>query len=501
MAQFTDCRRAGLLLHPTSLPGPAWQGQLGAAAYAFIDFLASAGATVWQTLPLCPVDSTGSPYQSSSVFAGEPALIDLETLTAQGLLSAAAVREALVAGCDASQHRRLLERAAAALPQAEEALQAEFARFCQEEASWLEPCALFHALHDQLAAPWWEWPVSLRDREPAALAQAAEEMADELHVQRFEQFVFDAQWRRLKQAANARGVLLFGDMPMFVAHDSADVWANRELFHLDGDGHMTRVAGVPPDYFSADGQLWNMPHYNWPAMASDGYDWWTRRLARQRQWFDLIRIDHFRGFAAAWAVAPAQSTAREGRWEPGPGEAMFRTLAERLGPLPLVAEDLGLITPDVDALRDALDLPGMRVLQFAFDGDARNVHLPHNHVRNAIVYTGTHDNSTALGWWAALEDSDRAQVRDYLGSGDAAMPWLLIRPTLASVAGCAVLPLQDLLGLGDQARLNTPGTAAGNWSWRYPAGALDPALATRLRHLFALYGRLPDTAAPAAAIG
>ncbi|MDY6941671.1 MAG: 4-alpha-glucanotransferase [Pseudomonadota bacterium] len=490
VADILQQRRAGVLLHPGSLPGPGPSGEIDSAAYRFADFLAQAGFSVWQTLPLCPVDSTGSPYQSCSVFAAEPSLISVEGLVQWGLVEASEITATERMGAKPG-HRRTMHTARVRFERsAAPELRTAYQRFLEEQAYWLEDYALYQAIHDVERAPWYEWPAALRDRDQAALVNAREDLADALAQIRFEQFVFDRQWAALKHYANARGIYLFGDLPIFVAHDSADVWAARENFHIDEAGRMTQVAGVPPDYFSADGQLWNMPLYRWDWLASHGYSWWIQRMRRQRELFDLIRIDHFRGFESAWAVEAGAKTAINGQWTPGPGRELFDCLREQAGDIALVAEDLGFITAEVDALRDALGLPGMRVLQFAFDSDAANPHLPHNHVPQLVVYTGTHDNDTTLGWWLGVSDQLKSRVIGYLGAcADMRVPEGLNRCALASVARLAMLPLQDVLGLDSQGRMNTPGTAKGNWAWRFEQTALTPELASRYRRLLETYGR------------
>ena len=476
---FLSQRRSGVLLHPTSLPGPGPIGRMGAAAEAWIDGLADAGFTLWQTLPLCPPDSTGSPYQSCSVFAGDERLIDPARLP--GLAGEAVADHGLTPGQWDAVHHAVAS---------DDHLQGRFAAFCAAEAHWLEDFALYQAIKAREDAPWHVWPESLRDREAAALERAASELAVPMMRTRTAQFFFDVQWHALRQRAHDRGVLLFGDLPIFVAHDSADVWAHRDLFHLDDSGQMTQVAGVPPDYFSTDGQLWNMPHYRWEVLAARGYGWWIDRMRRQAAWFDLIRIDHFCGFESAWAVPAGAPNAIHGVWEPAAGEALFAAIESALGPLALVAEDLGLITPEVDALRLGLGMPGMRVLQFAFDSDAENPHLPHNFEPLSVVYPGTHDNPTLCGWWRTLPQPRQDEIQAYLGFSSVSMPDAFIHLALASVARLAILAAQDLLGLGDEARMNTPGTVDGNWSWRMEAEDFDGPWRTRWRTDLVRYGRL-----------
>ncbi len=467
-----DTRRAGVLLHVTSLPGSGpgesagrTSGTLGDEAHRFVDFLAEAGCSVWQVLPLVPTHpGEGSPYNALSAMAGNTELINREHQVAHGLGSPAVLDEA---------HR------------------SAFASWCAAQADWLEPYVEFTALrelHDH--APWPRWPPALRDRHAPAVAEALSGRADQVELLRFEQWVFAVQWARLREHAAARSVLLFGDLPIFVSLDSADVWASPELFELDEDARPITVSGCPPDYFAADGQRWNNPHYDWAAMAEDDFSWWRRRIARQRELFDLVRIDHFRGFEAAWHVPVDATTAREGAWVPGPGAEIMAVLVDAAGPGTLVAEDLGVITPEVEALRTRYDLPGMTILQFAFDGDADNKYLPTHHGERSVVYTGTHDNDTTVGWWRLLDEQTRDQVRACLSDPDEAMPWSLVRLALGSRARLAVIPAQDLLGLGSESRMNTPGTAEGNWSWRASAGAFDADLAARLRALVVSADRL-----------
>jgi 4-alpha-glucanotransferase len=444
-----DVRRAGVLLHVTSLPGA---GDLGEEAYRFVDFLADAGFTVWQVLPLVPThDDDGSPYNAPSAMAGNPDLIS-PTL------------------------REPMDDAA-------------FAAWCGEQGDWLEPYVEYTALRELHRTPWHAWPPALRDRDPQAVADALAPHAERVRQLRVEQWVFAAQWRRLREYAAAKGVLFFGDLPIFVSLDSADVWAQRELFELDASGRPTTVTGCPPDYFAKDGQRWNNPHYDWQAMAADGYGWWRRRIARQRELFDLVRIDHFRGFEAAWHVPVEAATARDGRWVAGPGAGILAALIDTAGPGTLVAEDLGVITPAVEELRTRNGLPGMKVLQFAFDGTLDNPYLPANHEELSVVYTGTHDNDTTVGWWASIDDRTRAQVESHLLDPAELMPGALIRLAMESTARLAVVPAQDLLALGSESRMNTPGTDEGNWAWQAPEGAFDRELAARLRVLLEQVGR------------
>jgi len=485
-----DRRRAGVLLHPTSLPETPGNGDLGPQAYRFVDFLRAAGGSLWQTLPLGPTQGTGSPYQSPSVHAGNPLLISLEWLLARGWLDEEVLRS------PESRSPALFRRTA--LHQAFEGFQehadrparASFTHFREERGWWLEDYALFVALHQRYRGrSWVDWPIPLRNREAKALDEARASLSMQIGQVCFEQYVFFSQWLELKRYANRHGILLFGDMPIFVAHDSADVWAHRDYFDLRPGGRPATVAGVPPDYFSPTGQLWGNPLYRWEALQADGFRWWKQRLRTQLELFDLIRIDHFRGLQAYWEVPADEPTAENGRWVEAPGHALLEALHEAFGALPLVAEDLGTITPEVEALRKAFGIPGMRVLQFAFDGGPDNPYLPHNHEANTVVYTGTHDNDTSCGWFESLDRRQQVHVLDYLGLPQESMPWPLIRSALASTARLAVVPMQDLMGLGPEHRMNTPGTVEGNWQWRYSWDQIDPGLAARVHHLVGLYGR------------
>lgn len=487
-------RAAGILLHPTSLPGPGI-GSAGEAARRFIDWLAGAGQSYWQVLPLVHVDGGGSPYNGLSAMAGNPLLIDLAALAGEGLLDPRSAEDA--PGTDDrvdfeavsrwkgerldAAHRAWRDGAAPALA-------GPFSRYRAEHAGWLADFALFRALraHHE-GAPWTAWEARLRDRVPEALRAWRERLATEVERAEFEQFLFDRQWRALRRYAGARGVRIIGDIPIFVAHDSADVWAHPELFRLGAEGAPEVVSGVPPDYFSETGQRWGNPLYRWDRMRARRFDWWAGRFRRMLQWADLVRVDHFRGFEACWEIPAEEATALNGRWVPGPGAELFHEVERSLGPLPVIAEDLGLITPEVDALREELGYPGMRVLQFAYDGDPRNPHLPANHPRDSVAYTGTHDNDTALGWWRSASDEERVRA----GGEGGEIHWRLIEAAFGSAASLAVVPLQDVLGLGSEARMNTPGTDVGNWRWRVREGALTEAARERLRDATLRSGRLP----------
>lgn len=483
-------RRAALLLHPTSLPGGVGNGDLGPEAYRFVDFLAAAGITAWQTLPLGPTHEDGSPYQALSVHAGSPRLISLDLLAQQGYLEPAG---SIQLDPLAYRLRRLAEARKTFHARASDEEQGAYEAFCREQAHWLEDYVFYQGIREsQGQQPWWLWPQPLRDREPGALEEAKERLADRVDQYCFEQFCFFRQWHALKAYANERGILLFGDMPIFVAHDSAEVWAKRHYFALQPDGQPRVIAGVPPDYFSETGQRWGNPHYDWAAMSENGFAWWVERMRTQLELFDWVRVDHFRGFEAYWEIPADAATAIDGHWVKAPGDALFGRLREVFGTLPLVAEDLGLITPEVDALRRRWHLPGMKVLQFAFEGGPDNPYLPHNHEQDGVVYTGTHDNNTSLGWFQGLSPELQRHVVEYLGHPSEPMPWPLIRTALASVAAVTVLPMQDALALGGEHRMNKPGTTEGNWTWRFTWAQVPLDLAQRLQRMIGLYGRAPD---------
>ena len=486
-----DRRRAGVLLHPTSLPSPYGAGDLGHSAFRFVEFLAAAGVSVWQLLPLGPTHPDRSPYDAVSAFAGNPELISLDWLHDRGFLDAAMLSQ--LAARERDRASALAAAAAVFASRLDEdaTLAADLDAFRERQAYWLEDYTLFVALREaEDDAPWYRWPLPRRTRDPAALADARAALATRIDALVFEQYVFDRQWRELADYAARVGVHTFGDIPIFVSHDSADVWAHPDLFRLSADGSLPVETGVPPDYFSADGQRWGNPHYDEDAMAREGYRWWRARVALQRERFALLRIDHFRGFEACWEIPQEATHAAQGRWIPGAGTPLLDALSEVAGPGGLVAENLGTITEAVEALRLAHHMPGMLVFQFGFDGNPHNPHLPHNHVQHAVVYTGTHDNDTALGWFLSLDEALRECVRDYLGHPAEPMPQPLVRAVLASVAALAVVPMQDLLGLDGSARMNRPGLARGNWGWQLPDTPFDAALAARFRRLLSLYGRL-----------
>jgi 4-alpha-glucanotransferase len=488
-------RSSGLLLHPTSLPGREPCGTLGPASHAFADFLADAGQSWWQVLPLGPTGFGDSPYQCFSAFAGQPLLVSCESLVAEGLLPAALLPEAAGAGaaCAYGAAHALARHMGPALADAlATAAHRESLEEFRARSPWLADYSRFMAIREsQGGSAWTAWPAPLRTREPDAMAEAARTLARAIAAHDAMQWAFDRQWRALRAHAHAREVRLFGDAPIFVAHDSADVWSRPELFDLDERGECRHVAGVPPDYFSDTGQLWGNPLYRWDAHAADGFAWWRARVAHALEQVDLLRLDHFIGFVRHWEIPAGARDAREGRWRPGPGEPLFRAIERDLGSLPLVAEDLGETGADVEALRDQLGLPGMRVMHFAFGGDPKHPFLPVNFPGNTVAYTGTHDNDTTRGWWERLPDAERAFAREQLGESSGEIAWDLMRAGWGSRAALFVAPVQDALSLGSEARLNTPGRASGNWTWRLAPGALEPALAARLREATRTAGRLP----------
>lgn len=454
MSERLARRHCGVLLHLTSLPSPTL-----AAGLRFVDWLAASGCSVWQILPFGPVAADGSPYSALSAFAGDERLFG--------------------------------DRVGSHVQPVDDVEDDDLAAFRAESVDWLPDYALFRALrahHEDL--PWTQWPTPLRDREPRAMAAAQRQHTQAIAAVERAQCGFFRAWRQLRAHANARGIELIGDLPFFVAHDSADVWANRTAFQLDADGMPLVVAGVPPDYFSATGQRWGNPLYNWPHMQADGFRWWRRRVGCLLRDFDRVRIDHFRAFSACWEIPASEPTAMQGRWAPVPGGELLASLAADNGDGRLIAEDLGVLTDDVHSLRQRFRLPGMRVLQFAFGDGADNPHVPHRHSADSVVYTGTHDNDTSLGWYQSLIATERARVDAYLGYPGEPMPWPLLRAALASVAQTAILPMQDLLGLDGRHRMNVPGTTSGNWQWRFAWEDVPADLALRLRSLLALYERL-----------
>ncbi|HEY9723227.1 MAG TPA: 4-alpha-glucanotransferase, partial [Oscillatoriaceae cyanobacterium] len=495
-------RASGLLLHPTSLPGGHGIGDLGAEARAFVDFLEKARQQYWQVLPLGPTGYGDSPYQTFSAFAGNPLLIDLKALVDAGWLQESVLAEAppntgaVDYGWVVHFKRKALAEAYAGFKKHGVAAdKAALEAFKAEQSSWLDDYALFAALKDaHEGASWESWEKPLVKREAAALKKARKDHAEAIAQIQFVQWVFFEQWGRLKAYAHEHGIQIIGDIPIFVAFDSADAWGNPDLFYLDADGHPTVVAGVPPDYFSETGQLWGNPLYRWDEMKKRGYVWWVSRVRQALALYDVVRVDHFRGFEAYWEVPAGETTAIKGRWVKGPEADLFRVLSEQLGgELPIIAEDLGLITPEVEALRDEFALPGMKILQFAW-GDPSNAYLPHNFVRNCVVYTGTHDNDTSRGWFESAPESEKDYALRYMNVGPEAFTWGLIRLAMSSSAVLALAPVQDVLDLGPEARMNTPAVASGNWCWRLLPGQLVPAHAHRLASLAEMFGRTPEAA-------
>lgn len=513
-------RSSGILLHPTSLPSPYGIGDLGREAAVFIDFLTESRQSLWQVLPLGPTGYGDSPYQCFSAFAGNTLLVSPQLLVDDGLLHAEDLRGAprfpddqVDFGQVINYKNDLLRRAYRRY--SEEGATAAAGRgnhraacdaFAKAQAAWLDDYALYRALKDeQGGAAWNKWPAELARRDGQALDDARRRLADNIEEQKFLQYLFFKQWSAIKARANAANIKIIGDVPIFVAFDSADVWTHPEQFKLDEDGEPTVVAGVPPDYFSATGQLWGNPIYDWERMRADDFAWWVERFRATLETVDVVRVDHFRGFAACWEIPGGDDTAVNGRWVKSPGRELFAAVRAALGELPIIAEDLGVITPDVEALRDDSGFPGMRILQFAFGGDAQSQDLPHNYIPNAVVYTGTHDNDTTIGWYtsaagagstrtAAQIENERHFCRRYLHTDGREVNWDFIRAVFASVAHTAVVPLQDVIGLGGEARMNLPATTSGNWSWRYRPNDLTAAMRERLKDLTELYGRAPRAA-------
>ncbi|MFI3188390.1 4-alpha-glucanotransferase [Crenothrix sp. D3] len=491
MSTLLNKRRAGILLHITSLPGAGQQGDLGQDAYNFVNFLVTAGITVWQTLPLGVTHADGSPYQCLSAHAGNPQLISIDSLVESGWLL-------LSEQCEDCQRKSvkfykncLLSKAFYGfLERATPQDKTDFENFCRDKAFWLDDFSLFMALRNEYDQQCWnQWPDTLKNRDANTIKMAKHRLKDCCDIIKFEQYVFFRQWMALKAYANERGILLFGDIPIFVSYDSADVWANRQVFKLDEVGEMLVVAGVPPDYFSETGQRWGNPHYNWDYLLQTGFHWWIERMQTQCEQFDILRIDHFRGLEAAWEIPASEPTAQVGQWVTAPGSALLKAIIAALGEIALVAEDLGIITAEVDALRNEFNLPGMKILQFAFGGDADNPYLPDNYEKNCVAYTGTHDNDTTVGWEEKLSEGERNYIFDYLGNPSTSLQCALIQTALASVANLAIIPMQDVLELGTDHRMNTPGTTVGNWKWRFQWYQLVPERAARLAYLVELFNR------------
>jgi len=499
-------RASGVLLHPTCLPSQHGIGDLGSTAYQLIDFLVASGQTLWQVLPLGPTGYEHSPYiMNFSTFAGNPLLISLETLAQEGLIEPTELislpqnnPERVEFDSVIPHKMKFLKLAFERFQKANDAtIKNQFEQFCQQQSWWLDDFTLFMALLDaNNGKTWTKWEPAIARRQPDAIAQQKAALQEQIQFQQFLQFKFFEQWLRLRTYANERNIKIIGDISIYVCHNSSDVWAAPELFKLDPQTlEPAYIAGVPPDYFSATGQLWGNPVYDWDKMQQTGFDWWIKRFQATLQYVDIVRVDHFRGFEAYWQVPAEETTAINGEWIKAPGEEFFTTLGDRLGQLPVLAEDLGIITPEVEALRDRFQFPGMKILMFGFGEGAENTHLPHNYVPNCVVYPGTHDNDTAIGWWVAASQTEKEALANYVGDlTPAELPsinWVLIRLALASVARLAILPLQDILSLDGRARMNDPSTNAGNWRWRYSSSdLLTPELASRLRNLTQRYGRI-----------
>ena len=483
-------RGSGILLHPTSLPGRYGIGSLGAEAFRFVDFLAAAGQRYWQVLPLGHTGHGDSPYAAVSAFAGNPLLISLPDLVEEGWISAETLENLPDFPLDRVDYEALIPWKTQVLKEAyqgfkesaSEEHRRDMAEFCALAAHWLEDYTLFMALkdaHDD--EPWDKWEPSARRREPQAIAHYRKALAESIGYYRFVQYVFFRQFTALKRYVNEKGLMLIGDMPIFVAYDSADAWANRDLFLFDRGGRPIAVAGVPPDYFSETGQLWGNPLYRWDVMRRTGFSWWIARMQMALVMYDIVRIDHFRGFEAYWAIPFGDQTAVRGRWLPAPGHKLFERLFQTLGPLPIIAEDLGVITPKVELLRDRFGFPGMKVLQFAFGGDETNAYLPQRHIRNSVVYTGTHDNDTTVGWFRQAKRKEKIHVLRHTGTDGRRIALDMMRLAMSSVADLAVFPMQDALELGSEARMNTPGVPEGNWAWRMRENDASAELALGLR--------------------
>lgn len=492
---MNDIRRSGILLHPTSLPGDEGIGTFGAEARRFVDFLHAAGQSLWQILPLGQPGCGNSPYSCFSAFAGNPLLIDLARLAEEGDLSASELQPLPQSSridfqSVATTKGRLLTMAADRfLAAGEDERKREFWRFC-DASFWLHDFALFMSLKKHFGGnSWHSWPQKLRQRHIRSLAEHGELLGRDVGRQKYLQWQFFRQWQELKRYANERGILIVGDAPIFVAHDSADVWCNQHIFILDENGLPSVVAGVPPDYFSATGQRWGNPLYDWSTLADDNYGWWVARIRSDLELYDILRIDHFRGFESCWEIPATEKTAVNGRWAKGPGNGFFATLAAVFPHLPIIAEDLGIITREVEQLRDNYAFPGMKILQFAFDSGADNGYLPHNHIQNCAVYTGTHDNDTTAGWFATLGREQKKRICHYLHCQADQVVAEMRRSALASVAKYAIIPMQDILELDSSGRMNIPGVADGNWGWRLSADYADQAATEELNRFSALYYR------------
>jgi len=494
-------RSAGILLHPTSLPSHGGIGDLGPAAYRFADFLARARQSLWQVLPLSPPGLGNSPYSAISAFAGNPLLVSLERLAAKGWISPQQVpsarRQSARVDFDEARRTRLpvLRKAAQNFLESRSPDLRRFEEFKRDTAWWLEDFVLFEVMREvHQGRMWSEWPSGLARREESVLRKFGLDYQRELEVERVIQFAFFEQWRALRQYCAQRGIRIVGDVAIFVNYDSADVWRNPEIFHLDETLRPSVVAGVPPDSFSDTGQRWGNPLYRWEVCKARGYEWWVRRMSWALATCDILRLDHFRGFESYWEIPASEPTAVHGRWVKGPQDDLFQVLRQRLGNLPFIAEDLGLITPEVHSLRDRLEIPGMKVLQFGFGDPGAHIYLPHMFLPNCVVYTGTHDNDTTLGWWkSGASAAERESASVYLGASDGEIHWAFIRAAYSSIARFAIVPLQDVLGLGSEARMNTPSRTDGNWGWRFTPDALTGSLAGKLAELTAVSDRAPST--------
>ncbi len=495
-------RASGILLHPTSLPSPFGIGELGSEAYRFIDFLVQSSQQLWQILPLGPTGYGNSPYASFSAIAGNPLLISLEQLQEQGLLTEEDLATLPEFPDDSVDFDRVIQTKMPLLQKACENFktktslvqQKEFTAFCESKAHWLDDYALFMALRESHeGASWHKWERNIGKAHPEVLEEWRQRLEGDVFFHKFLQFEFFRQWSKLKEYANSQGIQIIGDIPIYVAHDSADVWAHPEIFCLDEEtGEPSLMAGVPPDYFSETGQLWGNPVYKWDKLQQDNFGWWVQRFQSLLEYVDIIRIDHFRGFEAYWAVKQGETTAIHGEWIKAPGEEFFQVLDDKLGKLPIMAEDLGTITPEVHALRDRFEFPGMKILHFAFGGGPDNPYLPFCYERSCVVYTGTHDNNTTVGWFNQISEQERENVLRYLGTtSPEGINWDLIRLALSSVANQAIIPMQDLLSLGTEAQMNFPSKAEGNWGWRYRSDALTEEIRDRLKSLTHTYGRAP----------
>ncbi len=491
-------RQSGILLHLTSLPGKYGIGTLGKAAFKFVDFLIESGQKLWQILPLSPTGFGDSPYQCFSAFAGNPLLINLEQLIDNQWISTDDIPADIVFDDNFVDYGKLFHFKFPILQKAYKGYikkttkveRKKFDNFCNTHKTWLNDYALFMAIkNENQGAAWTKWQPELATQQPEALAEMEKKLSEEIEIQKFMQYIFFCQWLEIKAYANKNEVKIVGDIPIYVSLDSADAWSAPKNFLFDDDNKPIAVAGVPPDFFSATGQLWGNPLFDWKKMRADGFVWWLQRIKANLLLYDVIRIDHFRGFAGFWSVPFESETAENGKWEKALGHDLFETVEKQLGKIPIIAEDLGVITEDVEALRDGFDFPGMKILQFAFGDTADNIFLPHNYIKNSVVYTGTHDNDTIISWFDNLPDEQQEHILAYLGAQKEDICWSMIRSAFASVSHTAIIPLQDILGLGANARMNTPSVAEGNWSWRFEEGQITKKHIKKLYELTKLYGR------------